>query len=172
MWADHDSSTVSSVIVFGLLPSGSNPPLASYSIDGAPPVAPNLPATTSCVPNQQLFNSGTLSSDPHNLTIFVNQTSSAQPYILDYLWLCMGSNSMAQSDQSDDSNHGRHGQSSIDGVIIGSVLAGVILLLVIAFSVWFYIRRRRRRGIKSSGCLLWLSYIMNLSHSCPRVHQM
>ncbi|TBU43485.1 hypothetical protein BD309DRAFT_990961 [Dichomitus squalens] len=79
----------SSIVVFGLVPPGPSPPLASYSIDGSLPVAVHLGATTECIANQQLFSSEPLSGPgPHNLTIFVNQTSSEQPHIIDYLWPC------------------------------------------------------------------------------------
>ncbi|TBU60178.1 hypothetical protein BD310DRAFT_947541 [Dichomitus squalens] len=155
----------SSIVVFGLVPPGPSPPLASYSIDGSLPVAVNLGATTECIPNQQLFSSKPLSGPgPHNLTIFVNQTSSEQPYILDYLWLCGGNSNSTASDDSGNDHKASHGQSSsTDGVIIGSVLGSVVLLLGIAFGVWFYIRRRRRRlqqlrrlHIASSPVTSWL----------------
>ena len=143
--------TVSNIIVWGLVPAGSDPPLASYSIDGAPPVAPNLPATTSCVPNQQLFDSGTLSSDAQTLTIIVNQTSSEQPYILDYLWLCK-----ATSDLEGSAPHGNHSHkeshslSLTAGAIAALVLGGVCLLSII-LNVWFCMSRRKKRMIGRGG---------------------
>ncbi|KAM5543479.1 hypothetical protein V8D89_002730 [Ganoderma adspersum] len=76
----------STVVVFGLVPSGSSPPQASYSINGLPATSPHMGATTQCVPNQQLFNSGNLTAGVHNLTIEVTTASKDEPYILDYLW--------------------------------------------------------------------------------------
>ncbi|EJF56862.1 hypothetical protein DICSQDRAFT_174454 [Dichomitus squalens LYAD-421 SS1] len=126
----------SSIVVFGLVPPGPSPPLASYSIDGSLPTAVNLGSTTECIPNQQLFSSKPLSGlGPHNLTIFVNQTSSEQPYILDYLWLCgANSNSTASDHSGSDQSEASHDKSSTDSIIIGTVLGGVILL-GIAFGV-------------------------------------
>ncbi|PIL23135.1 hypothetical protein GSI_14444 [Ganoderma sinense ZZ0214-1] len=79
----------SSITVFGLVPSGSSPPQASYSIDGADPISPHMASTSQCVPNQQLFDSGNLVAGVHNLTIEVTTASKDQPYILDYLWMHM-----------------------------------------------------------------------------------
>ena len=133
----------SNVIVFGLVPSGSSPPQASYWIDGVPAASPHMAATTQCVPNQQLFNSGdNLGAGLHNLTIDVTTASQDQPYILDYLWLCKGSSDASESSTAQTETHGR---TSKDGVIVGVVLGTIALLLAIAICVWMFIRRRRKR---------------------------
>ena len=79
-----------SIIVFGLMPSGSSPPRASYVIDDLPLKSPVPATTTECLSNMQFFKSDTLvhTGRPHNLTISVMQASVDQPYILDHLWLC------------------------------------------------------------------------------------
>ncbi|KAI1794308.1 hypothetical protein LXA43DRAFT_883739 [Ganoderma leucocontextum] len=134
------SFNASSVIVFGLLPSGSSPPQASYSIDGLPPTSSHMATTSACIPNQQLFNSGTLDAGLHNLTINVTVASPDQPYILDYLWLCGAGAATSEGSTADTE---RHSKSSKDGIIVAGVLGAVALLLAIAICVWLYVRRRR-----------------------------
>ena len=137
--------TASSISVVGLVPPGSSPPVASYSIDGLPPTSQKLASTTVCVPNQPLFDSGDLSPGPHNLTITVNQASVDQPYILDYLGFCQSSSSDA-AESSTTSGTETHSKTLKDGDIVGIVLGAITLLLATAICVWMFIRRRRRRS--------------------------
>lgn len=134
--------TASNIIVFGLVPAGSSPPQAAYSIDGSSPTSPHIATTSACVPNQQLFSSGNLGAGPHNLTIKVTTASKDQPYILDFLLLCR-----ADSDASESSTAATetHGKSSKDGIIVGAVLGTIALLLFIVICVWLFVRRRRQR---------------------------
>ncbi|KAM5543475.1 hypothetical protein V8D89_002726 [Ganoderma adspersum] len=132
----------SNIIVFGLVPSGSSPPQASYSIDGLSATSPHMAATTQCVPNQQLFNSGNLAAGLHNLTIDVTMASQSQPYIVDYLWLCGAGTDASESSTAATETHSK---TSKDGVIVGVVLGTLALLLAIAICVWMFVRRRRKR---------------------------
>ena len=65
----------SMTIVFGLVPAGSSPPQASYSIDGSLPTSSHMASTSACFSNQPFFNSGNLDAGMHNLTIEVTTTS-------------------------------------------------------------------------------------------------
>ena len=104
-----------------------------------------MAATSQCVPNQQLFNSGDDSgAGLHNLTIEVTVASQDQPYILDYLWFCQSGSDAAES--STTSGTETHSKTLKDGDIVGIVLGAITLLLATAVCVWMFIRRRRRRS--------------------------
>ncbi len=134
-----------SIVVFGTVPPGNMsavPPSASYSIDGRRAFELSLPASNRCIPNQQFFQSPTLSPGEHNLTI--NVTTTGSPYILDYLWFC--GPSAPSADSSGTSSKTVHdGFSRVDAIVVGSV-GGVIFLLGVAALVWFL--RRRKRQLK------------------------
>ena len=104
-----------------------------------------MAATTQCVPNQQLFNSGEnlAGAGLHNLTIEVTAASQDQPYILDYLWLCRSSPDASESLTTSGTE--THGKTLKDAVIVGVVVGAITLLLVISICTWVFMRRRRRR---------------------------
>ena len=149
----------SSIIVFGLVPSGSSPARASYAIDNIPVVSPRLAATTECISNVQIFNSSTLVDvgQLHNINISVTQASIDEPYILDHLWLCKAGTRVVQSpngttgpDGNEDPPTGAssRGLSAKDAAIIS--LASVLgLVVILALAVYIYVRfwvpRRRQR---------------------------
>ena len=145
----------SMAVVFGLVPAGSSPPQASYSIDGLPPTSSHMAATNACVPNQQLFNSGNLDAVVHNLTIEVTVASKDQPYILDYLWLCGAGDDSASENSTAETE--THAKTSKDGIIVGVVLGTMALLLSIAICVWLFVRRRRQRQARLRKLQLHLS---------------
>ncbi|KAM5543487.1 hypothetical protein V8D89_002738 [Ganoderma adspersum] len=127
----------STIVVFGLVPPGSSPPQASYSIDGLDLASLPIAATDQCVPNQWLFNSGDMTDGLYNLTINITAASDNQPYILDYLWLCDESTeiSVYQSPPEPQS------PTLSVGFIVGLVL-GTVALLAIMTGVRVYIVRK------------------------------
>ncbi len=138
----------SNIIVVGLVPHGSSPPQASYSIDGVSMAAPHLAATSQCVPNQPLFGSanGNLGAGLHNLTIDVTAASQDQPYILDYLLLCRAITDTSKSPIAETKTPSK---KSKDGIIVGAVFGTVTLLLAIVFCIWLSRMRKNTEQLKS-----------------------
>ncbi|KAI9062133.1 hypothetical protein FKP32DRAFT_1574800 [Trametes sanguinea] len=136
-----------SIVVFGTVPQSNAtfaPPSASYSIDGHRPIELSLPTASICIPNQQFFRSPELPPGAHNLTINVI-TPNATSYTLDYLYFCTNQPARSSNSTSAETKAvAKDKFSRLDGIILGSVLGGVVFLLGIAALVWYFVRQRKR----------------------------
>ncbi|KAI0641328.1 hypothetical protein C8Q79DRAFT_990075 [Trametes meyenii] len=171
------SFTGTSITVFGILErSNATSITATFSLDGDEPVRSTLPATSSpCLHNQAFFQSMQLRNTNHNLTINVTNVHNI-PFILDYVWLCSGTQTSSNADLKPSASAKPQTSrfSRYDGIIVGSVLGGVFLVLGLAALAWFCIRRRNRRrqlrqlNIAASPVSSWLHRQQNSSYSSPR----
>lgn len=160
--------------MYGIIPptnssDADNQPSATYTISNnvnqTTQGHSSLPITRTCQRNALFFQTSGLSGDTHVLTINVTSASPAEPFILDYAYLC-GGPTQEQQDNTNTSTHPNHGGSlrRIDGIIIGIVLGAFFFLVACAVGVWLCVRRRRRRRarlrqlrIAASPVISWLS---------------
>lgn len=138
--------------------NGSDSPVSSYTLDGASPVVFTAPSNiTNTQYSQTFFLQQSLSpSSEHTLVINVTRTSSAAPFLYDYIGYIPLSSPTASSSVSissslpsasaSSSGNGNSKSSTPVGAIVGGVIGGVALLVAIVFGGLFLRSKRRDRG--------------------------
>ena len=161
----HSMIAGSWIGVFGTISPGSNPPTANYTLDKGTPDPIRETPVQKCFTGQPLFSTPPgLPLGSHNLTIEVVKVDDDTPYILDQIVVCSipppppnhsqqststfastSTTTAVSVNQSAPADTERTGVRPIDGIIIGSVLGAVFLLIAIGLLVWWLIQRRRKR---------------------------
>ena len=145
MLTNHGVGT--QIFVFGLLPPGSEPVSASYSIDGGPPQTRTLeasPSTSYFIGNTTYFGSQQLTNTGHNLTISVEQTGqNGRDFTLDYFEVVQVKSNSSQnmSSSSNKISGSKSGGGSHVGAIVGGILGAFAFLLLAGLFLFF--RRRK-----------------------------
>ncbi|KAJ6580521.1 hypothetical protein DFH09DRAFT_1029835 [Mycena vulgaris] len=134
-----------------------NATTASYTIDGGAPVTFPLkglaPGTTSTQLNNILFTTPTLPDGPHNLTVIhggdINHTPLVvkQFYVTNTTYLVssvVSSQGPSAATQSATTPTGTGLKHPNAGLIAGGVVAGVLMLALLA-AVYFWLLKRKRR---------------------------
>ncbi|RPD54960.1 hypothetical protein L226DRAFT_83696 [Lentinus tigrinus ALCF2SS1-7] len=154
--------------LFGIIPPSNTtdlPPSALYTVDNSTSrsTASTLPFATDCQRNQNFFQVNNLTPGNHTITVNVTHASPTAPYIVDYIWICgvsthgkstssaVAAPSTTAGASSDSPVSKTHSTRSRDAIIVGTVLGGIILLLVLTFLACVCIRRRRRRQNRLRG---------------------
>ncbi|KDR79446.1 hypothetical protein GALMADRAFT_243530 [Galerina marginata CBS 339.88] len=127
-----------SIAVYGTIDSTSGGVLTNYSIDGATPVQVVSQAGSGDTFNQQFWKSPVLSLGEHNLVATMVQLNNNSGPGEGTIWF----DYFLATDPTIPS--GPAAQRKHVGVIAGSVVAGVVALLVAALA-FIFLRRRRRK---------------------------
>ncbi|KAH9899476.1 hypothetical protein C8Q73DRAFT_787355 [Cubamyces lactineus] len=150
------------VMVYGVAtppPEKNNtlPPSVTFSIDGGSSNQVSNPTVKTSQYSYPFYDSKSLSPGEHTLQILVNNGDENWPFILDYIQYIplpssTGSESQSVSGTSSTASATAPavaGNSSTKsnhvGAIVGGVIAGVVGLGMLAFAIWFYLFRLRRR---------------------------
>ncbi|KAH9899487.1 hypothetical protein C8Q73DRAFT_787366 [Cubamyces lactineus] len=149
-------------------------PEATFTVDGAPsePVSAGL-TSNSLDPeyNFLLFASYNMTAGPHTLEILVNYADEEDgwPFMLDYIQYVPLDDTMAASSSSTASSSSspsptvaqaslaeKHRGSPL-GPVIGGLIGGLVFTALLAFTVYIWLRRRRRRILAVPHCALTAS---------------
>ncbi|TCD64101.1 hypothetical protein EIP91_004543 [Steccherinum ochraceum] len=124
----------SMIIVVGIVHPGNltiPPAVAAYTIDMQSPTVLPLPVATHDIPNQQFFQSSSLTPGEH--TLLINVTSDGSPYTLDYLFVCGSGGPPPQSAvKNSDSPMQEVFVSKTVAIIVGSILGALMFTLLCA----------------------------------------
>ncbi|KAI0329595.1 hypothetical protein GY45DRAFT_1324880 [Cubamyces sp. BRFM 1775] len=150
------------VMVYGVAtppPEKNNtlPPSVTFSIDGGSSNQVSNPTVKASQYSYPFYDSKTLSPGEHTLQILVNNGDENWPFVLDYIQyipLPSSTGSISQATPGSSSTAsttasavaGGSSTKSVNvGAIAGGVIAGVVGLGMLAFAIWFYLFRLRRR---------------------------
>ncbi|KAJ2975765.1 hypothetical protein NUW54_g11503 [Trametes sanguinea] len=152
------------VMVFGVAnppPSknGTLPPSVTFSIDGGSGNLVSSPTVKSPQYSYEFYDSGKLSPGEHTLQILVNSGDKDWPFVLDYIqYVPLPSSSSSTSSASASSTitsssssptsvvPSSHKKSNHVGAIVGGVIGALLGLALLAFGLWYYLTRLRRKG--------------------------
>lgn len=127
----------SQIFVVGLIPNGTDPITANYSIDGGPPQTRSVPSNNGCgpIPVDAFFSMTGLEEGKHFINITMVELGN-RPFMFNY-FAVDAPLAVASSPKSD-------AKQSHAGELAGIVVAVVALLVFLSFAVFTVIRRRRR----------------------------
>lgn len=112
------------------MPNGTDTIAASYSIDGGLPQARSVPSNTGCaIPLDPFFSLDGLEEGDHNITITTVQMGH-RPYMFNFFAL-----------DPKVTSSGRNVKKPNAGEITGCVVAGIIICIILCFSIIAFMRR-------------------------------
>ncbi|KAJ6581837.1 hypothetical protein B0H19DRAFT_1116675 [Mycena capillaripes] len=99
--------------------------------------------------NQVIFTTPTLPSGPHTLGVKYGGNANHTPLFLKQLWVtnttALATQTMAGPSAPAESPNGTSGRRSKAGLIVGGIVAGVLMLILLA-SIFLWHRRRERHS--------------------------
>lgn len=139
-------------------------PSVSFSVDGRASNEVSNPTVKTAQYSYHFFDSGTLSPGQHTLQILVNNGAQDWPFVLDYIQYIplrptasstssrhpTGALTFAPTGTADTPpevavTHSK--KSTPVGAIVGAIIAGLVGLGLLAFAIWFYVFRLRKRDL-------------------------